>query len=214
MKAKEVSKVLGLHITTKHTGKMTGMTSISTSCQLNSRCAKNAKVPGSVCAKCYAQRQMKMYRTMQPVMERNYRILTEDIMEDDAIPILHYAFVRIESFGDLANTTHAINYLKLIRKNPQTFFAWWTKNPDFIAKAFKKTGYKKPENVNIIRSSMMINKPVKPGYWFIDGVFTAYTKEYAKANNIEINCGNRKCFECRREYKKHDGIIYTNELLK
>lgn len=204
----------GLHFTTKHTGKMTGMVSISTSCQLNERCKRNAQVPGSVCSKCYAQRQMKMFKTMQPVMENNTVMLSSRIMADDEIPLLNYAFVRIESFGDLVNTTHAINYLKLIRKNPQTFFAWWTKNPDFIAKAFKKTGYEKPANLNIIRSSMMINKQVKPGYWFIDGVFTAYTKEYAKENNVEINCGTRKCFECRREYTKHDGIIYTNELLK
>ena len=44
-----------LHITTNHTGKMTGMQSLSTSCKTNPNCAKYSKVEGSVCQKCYGR---------------------------------------------------------------------------------------------------------------------------------------------------------------
>lgn len=202
-----------LHITTKHTGKMKGMASLSTSCQINQRCAKNAKVKGSICEKCYAQRMFNLWKTMRPAMENNFRILTTQIIPIEDLPVLNYSIFRIESFGDIANTIHAINYLNLIKKNPQTFFGWWTKNPDFIAKALKETGYEKPDNCNILRSSLFINKPIKAYYPFVDKVFTVYDKTTIATKGIEINCGARSCLKCRKCYEKND-IINVNEQLK
>lgn len=202
-----------LHITKDHTGKMKGMQSVSSSCMCNSRCAKNAKVEGSVCQKCYAMRQMKMYKKMQPIMEQNYNLLTNGIIPEEELPILNCAFFRIEAFGDIANVNHAINYLNLIRKNPHVFFGWWTKNPDLLDKAFKKTGYEKPANVNIIRSSMFINKPVKPYYWFVDKTFTVYDKATIAEKGVEINCGARSCLTCHKCYEKN-GITEVREKLK
>ena len=78
-----------LHITTKHTGKMTGMQSLSTSCKTNPNCEKNAKIEGSVCQKCYAQRQMKMYKNMSAAFEKNAEILTKGIIPNEDLPIIN-----------------------------------------------------------------------------------------------------------------------------
>lgn len=212
VKVKKAKKA-ELHITRDHRGKMKDMQSISTSCKCNKRCEKNAKIKGSICESCFAQRQLDYMTSMQVPLERNFKLLTKGILPLEDLPYLNVFMFRIESFGDLANVTQAINYLNLIRKNPWCHFAWWTKNPDFIAKAFKKTGYEKPKNLIIIRSSLMVNKPVKPGYWFVDKVFTVYDKEYAETHGIEINCGARHCFTCHTCYFDN-GVIYINELKK
>lgn len=205
---------MGIHITTGHTGKMLGIASISTSRNLNPNCQKYSQIKGSICSKCYAARQLKMYKNLRDALERNYKLLTERVLSDDELPVMNYSFFRIESFGDIANVTQAINYLNLIRKNSQTFFGWWTKNPAYIQKAFEKTGYKKPKNCNIILSSMFIDKRTENNqYDFIDKVFTVYSKDYIKENKININCGARSCLNCHKCYEKNR-IKYVNEKLK
>ena len=59
-------KISGLHFTTKHNGKMAGMASISTAVTTNERCKKNAQVKGSICEKCFAARQMKVFNMHPP----------------------------------------------------------------------------------------------------------------------------------------------------
>ena len=71
-----------------------------------------------------------------------------------------------------------------------------------MAKVFKRRA--KPDNLIIIRSSMFINKAVKPGYWFVDKTFTVYDKEYIKANQVDINCGARDCINCLKCYTHND----------
>lgn len=203
----------GLHFTVNHRGKMTGIYSISTYCGCNERCKKNSAVKGSVCEHCFAMRQTSYMPSMQIPLKKNLEILTNQIIPEEKLPIINASWFRIESFGDIANVTHAINYLNLIRKNPQTFFAWWTKNPDLIKKAFEKTGYEKPNNVNIIRSSLFLNKAIRPGYWFVDKVFTVWEKGAPEMHNVQINCGARSCLKCRRCYEKND-LVYINEELK
>lgn len=202
-----------IEITKDHTGKMKEMGSVSTSCKVNANCAKYAQIPGSICSKCYAQRMTKMYKNLDAKLRRNFDALTTDIIPIEELPILNYGYFRIEAFGDLANTTQAINYFHLIQKNPQTFFGWWTKNPKYIAEALETMKIKKPKNVNIIYSSMFINKRMEVEYPFIDKVFTVYDKDYIKDNKIKINCGGRSCLSCHRCYEKNR-TKYINEQLK
>lgn len=202
-----------LHITTGHTGKMEGIGSISTSKLCNHNCEIYAKNPDNICSHCYASRQLGMYKNLREVLERNYYLLTESVLADEDLPILNYGFFRIESFGDLDNTTQAINYLNLIRKNPQTFFGWWTKNPWYIDEALKQMGIKKPKNVNIIYSSIKINERADARYDFVDKIFTVYDKDYIKENKIKINCGVKSCLTCHQCYGKNR-VKYINEKLK
>lgn len=185
-------------ITTDHTGKMEGMASVSTCRDCNKRCLRNASIKGSICEKCYAERMMRQYSNLKDRTVDNYKLLTSRILDESELPRLNFGLFRIESFGDIANTTQAINYLNMIYNNPFVHFGWWTKNCDILKKAIDKVG--KPDNVQIVRSSLYLNKPVKKGYWFVDKVFTVYTKDFIEKNNIDINCGGRKCIDCTRCY--------------
>ena len=187
-----------LWITENHTGKMKGMVSCSTCRDCNKRCMRNASIKGSICEKCYAERMMKMYAELKKHLEENFHILTSRVLDESELPRFNNSFVRIESFGDVANEIHAINYIRMINVNPYVHFGWWTKNCDLLKDPIAELG--KPKNVQIVRSSLFLNKKVKPYYDFVDKTFTVYDKEYIRKNNININCGGRKCFECLRCY--------------
>lgn len=205
-------KISGLHFTTKHTGKMAGMASISTAVTTNERCKKNAQKKGSICAECFAARQMKIFPSMEKPMVENQRILTGSILPMEKLPIINNIYFRFESFGDLNNHIQVINYFRICYKNPRVKFALWTKNPDFIAEAIA-AGYEKPDNLNIVLSSLFINKERKNPFPFVDKVFTVYDQQHIEENQININCGARNCFRCGLCYEKN-GVSAINEKLK
>lgn len=185
---------------------MSGLQSLSTACTVNPQCKRNAEIDGSICSHCFSFAMMKRYsKDFERAFIRNYKILNSGILDPNTLPRTNTAFFRIESFGDLGSATQAINYINFIAKNPQTNFAWWTKNPKFIDQAIK-AGYSIPENVQIIYSSMFLNATAYPKkYDFINKVFTVYDKKTAET--VDINCGARSCFLCNRCYRKNpDGV--------
>ena len=202
----------GLHFTTKHSGKMSGMVSISTSVTTNERCKKNASIEGSICEKCFASKQMRVFPTMEKPMVENQRILTSSVLPMELLPTINNLYFRFEAFGDLNNDIQVMNYFNLCYKNPKVKFALWTKNPDFIESAINQ-GYKKPENLNIVLSSLFINQERKSKYDFVDKIFTVYDPKYIEENEVSINCGSRNCFECGLCYEKNN-VTIINEKLK
>ena len=205
-------KETGFHFTVKHTGKMEGMMSASTSCLCNPACIARMKDESSICNKCFAGAMMKRYGALSGCMIRNYEIINGKLFEQEELPIINAAWFRIESFGDLGSVTHARNYLRLIKRNPQTMFAWWTKNPGFLAQAIALEGGK-PENVNIILSSPYMNVTMDSSrWWFVDKTFTVWDKEHESSAPV-INCGSRRCMECRLCYTRND-VREIHESLK
>ena len=215
---KDYKKLTGVHITLNHNDKMQGIQSMSTSCLNNPRClARMLKgVDNCICNHCYACAMSKQYSNLDKVLAKNTKILTSGIL--DTVPLITNKYFRFEAFGDLVNDVQFINYLNIARANRDTNFVIWTKNPDIIDNVFKQ-GYTKPKNLRIIVSSPIINKltDYTKIYSWVDSVFTVYTKEYAKANNININCGGRSCATCtggRCYFKGGSHPVYINELLK
>jgi hypothetical protein len=191
---------------------MAGMVSISTSVTTNERCAKNAAIKGSVCEKCFAAKQMRVFTSMEKPMVENQRILTGSVLPMEKLPIINNIYFRFEAFGDLNNHIQVINYFRICYKNPRVKFALWTKNPDYIAEAIA-AGYEKPVNLNIVLSSLFINKERKNVFDFVDKVFTVYDAQHIAENDIQINCGARNCFSCGLCYEKND-VSIINEKLK
>lgn len=205
-------KISGLHFTVNHSGKMSGMVSISTAVTTNERCRRNAQIEGSICQKCFAAKQMKIFPSMENPMVNNQRILTSEILPTEKLPTINNIYFRFEAFGDLNNATQVVNYFNICKKNPKVKFALWTKNPDYIAEAIAG-GDEKPENLNIVLSSLFINKERKNPFPFVDKVFTVYDPQHIEQNNIEINCGARNCFACGLCYEKNN-VNVINEKLK
>ena len=201
---------------TDHSGKMTGINSIGTSCANNPHCIARRENNESVCSKCYASTYMKMRKALKERLEGNADILTTRLLKDREIPVTNAAVFRFESFGDLYNVTHLTNYVLICERNPYTHYGLWTKNIWILDEMFNECGIKKPDNLSIIVSSPMLNKIMeldREKYWFVDHVFTVYNKQFIKANDVEINCGSRDCLGCQRCYHRNTEF-YVNEKLK
>ena len=206
----------GIHFTLKHTGKMKDLCSLSTSCQKNIICIERMKKGDSICAKCFANAQLKRWKSMQSCLEKNLDILTSRKLTLEEIPIIYTPsnLFRFESFGDCMNETQAINYLLIAKNNPSVSFAAWTKNTSFYIQACKKIG--KPSNLQLIKSSCKINqidKLTKSEKPFFDKVFTVYSKDFIADHNVKINCGAKSCATCRNCYENKK-TVYVNEILK
>lgn len=176
---------MGLHFTVNHTGKMSGMVSLSTTCKCGlcpnrvKSAFENLGIPYdskkdalsmlkdfleenpyrtdvSICGFCFSDTLQDRQKTMTPNLEHNFEILNNGIIHDDWIPVLNCLFFRGESFGDFNSHFAVINFYKIAAKNPVVNVTAWTKNLVFFARA-EKMGYKKPENFKLIMSSQYIN---------------------------------------------------------
>lgn len=209
----QFTKSTGIKFTLKHTGKMAGMASLSTSVSCNVYCTLRSKNPELICSKCYAAAMLKRYTNLGKMLEKNTDILRLRVIPADEWPVLNILYFRFEAFGELSSANQVKNYFNLCYKNPNTNFALWTKNPWFIQEAINE-GYKKPANLNIIASSAKINQMQDYSqYDFIDKIFTVYDEQTIKDKNIDVNCGSRSCMNCLNCYKKND-IRIINEKLK
>ncbi len=211
-------KQVGLHVTTNHSGKMAGMYSISTSAAENKHCKERAAIPGSICSHCYANALLKQRKPLAKALKANTELLTTVLLPIEQLPVINAHSFRYEAFGDLNNSVQVKNYFNICRKNPETMFALWTKNPFIIANAIND-GAEKPENMIVIYSSPIIGDAVKladiqKNFSFVDKVFTVYeSEEQAAEQGKTINCGSRSCITCLKCYRKN-GIDEISELLK
>lgn len=199
---------------------MAGLVSLSTDINSNPLCIARQKKGAAVCSSCFAARMFDdvrgRYRGVNTAFKHNAEILTARILSNDEIPTINpekYPLFRFEAYGDLINTTQAINYIKIARKNPRVKFALWSKNPAFAVAAFRIAG--KPDNLQFVLSSLKLNTPAAGAdrLPFVDRVFTVYDKEPAAG----INCGARSCFTCRRCYMPRPAgapVEYVRELIK
>lgn len=201
---------------TPQKGKMEGISSIGTACSSNPHCQKRRENGECVCSKCYAETYMKMRKALKAKLEENAEILTTRHLEDRELPFINARVYRFESFGDLYNDIHLENYIAICNHNPHTNFGLWTKNTWILDSVFNKKGIKRPENLSIVVSSPLLNKQMeldRVKHWYVDHVFTVYTKEYIEENNIDINCGAKSCLGCQLCYNRNTEF-YIREKLK
>lgn len=199
---------------TEHSGKLEGIYSISTSCQLNKICMERAKDPNSICSSCYADSLLDMREGLREHVERNYHILNAGIIPKEFLPEIYTDIFRLESFGDVASVECVINYFNICNKNKKTQFTVWTKNYFFYHQAVKM-GYKKPKNLILIVSSPYTNIKLDINKFpLADKIFTVYDKKYIKENGIDINCGGLSCRGCMKCYKRNDKHKYISEKKK
>ena len=198
------------------TGKMTGMPAITTSMLCNAHCQKLSNIIGTVCEKCYTMKYLKSRPAVEKCYAENTDLLTTSIIPIKQLPFINAAMCRLETFGDIVNTTHLQNYVNLIKKNNHCMFSLFTKNYTVVFDYFKT--HKQPKNLSIVISSLIINDPFElefiPDYLTNVKIFTVYSKPFAKGNNVAINCGKNRCVDCRRCYTKNKNPIYVSEILK
>jgi hypothetical protein len=191
------------------TAKMENIPSFNTPASSNPFCLKmnGSNDKTVVCTRCYSINTEKRYPKLINALERNAD-LYKRILLDVELPRLNFAIARFDSFGEVHNEIHVLNYFNLARKNPETVFGFWTKRKDLIKRVLDMVS--KPANVILIHSSTKMNKidRLPAGY---DKVFTAHKKSDLSAN-VDINC-SQSCNDCRLCYS-HNDIIFINEIAK
>lgn len=218
-----VALVACLWIVNHNARKLEGISSISSSVTDNAKCSAWRKIKDCICIHCYAYNQQAFQTGL-----REHNTLNGIILRNVLIPVcafkhlkIVFPYLRIESFGDVANVTQARNYIRIIKAFPGKRCAIWTKNIQIWHEAFMLEGGK-PKNTTFVVSSPYLDfKPISTtileNYPEIDHIFTVYTKKFAKENNIVINCGGRKCLECIAKKTNcyfAGGPLYINELKK
>ena len=193
------------------------MPAITSSTLCNEYCAKLRAIPGTVCEKCYTLKYLQSRPSVAQRYRENTELLSGGIIPIHQLPFINAAMCRLETFGDITNTTHLQNYINLIKKNSHCMFSLFTKNYTVVFDYFKT--HKQPKNLSIVISSLLLNQPFDVAH-IADiplknvKIFTVYTKAYEKGNNVIINCGKTRCIDCRRCYKTNKTPVYIAEILK
>lgn len=210
-----------LHVSENMTAKLEDINALSTACSVNPICAARSKDCNSICASCFAFLTFERYGDLEQAAIINFIILNAMVYSATAWKTVNipasaaYGIFRIEAFGDVASAVQAANYIIIAKTHKYLGkLGLWSKNLGFWYTAF--TAYGKPSNIVFNASSPVLNEriAIKPEFeWFIDHVFTVYNSEFALANNIDINCGDRKCKNCKRCYSKGNERN-VNEILK
>lgn len=209
-------ELFGIRLSESMTGKLENVLGISTFAGENENCQKMATDPEKVCSHCYAM----AYSSFKPIVRetyiRNGRVLKNAIIPAEYWPVMiGYPIARIESFGDVASVTQCINYINFTRANTHITFTFFTKAPGFWNMAIKKAG--KPKNMVAVISNPFLNGvEFTTNFSWSDYIFTVYSMDFAAENNIEINCGGKRCITCKRCFTHNNtgSVIRVNELLK
>ena len=191
--------------------KMAGLPSFSTCCLMNPRCVARMLNGEAVCAHCFSCALQKIRPGLKLTTGQNFATLNATEIETapkvkwtpKALRINPDRLTRIESFGDVASVLQAINYIRIMKANPDCRFGAWTKNLDLWVEALKQEG--KPENMTLVFSSLRINMPDAIPHWalpYVDHRFTVYTKEWLLAHGVKSNCAGISCATCKRCYRK------------
>ena len=203
--------------------KLDGLTSISTCALVNHYCmARKLEAmlhpeKDIICKYCYAITQQRQQIGTMLCGIRNKKILSSVL-----IPVEYFKYAdvgedenqRIEAFGDVDCETQCRNFIRLVKAWTVKNFAGWSKNIMIWFSSFEKEG--KPINLCFVVSSLIVNvvMPIKECFMkWIDHRFTVFDHDFAKAHNIKINCGGRKCIKCLLCYR-HNTEFDIYELKK
>ena len=220
-KSKFAANYSPIHVSDYMSGKMEGIPSISTSCLDNSICIERMKNGESVCIHCFAAALLECRKNVREGVKRNFDLLNKEVLPLEYLPkFRNVSIVRIESFGDVASVTQAINYINIAKVNPSVTFAAWTKNANIWNAALKQHG--KPENLVMVYSSFKLNIPAAAKEYFtsdgenyFDHIFTVFDKATCDFyGDGFVNCGARDCASCRRCYRKDVNDFNVIEQLK
>lgn len=200
----------GIHIS-HLSGKMDKVRALSSFAGMNPSCQSLMRNASTVCSHCYAYKQVMsgVYPNQRVALERNGKALSKKLL--DIVPNLSKQEVfRFESHGDVINEIHARNFIRIAKANPTVNFSAFTKRPNIYKTAIHMEGGK-PDNLNIVLSSPLINTPLsdklKKTYPFVDVIFTVYDKEHTpSAKEWKCRCSKGSCNACRFCYTKEGNV--------
>ena len=192
--------------------KLEGMLAINSNPLTNPYCQAMSKNPLTICHECYSQKMLKgIRRNCIPKFERVGAMMSKSIIPFAEIPVIKDKIARFSAHGELINMTHLHNCVEIAKANPRTTWGLWTKKFWYLNQYWRK-GNVLPDNIVLIYSNPYKDtvRELPKGF---NKIFNVYSKEYAEKNNIEINCGAKRCLNCKLCYAKLTSSV-INEIIK
>ena len=153
--------------------------------------AKLVKVPGSVCAGCYALKGRYRFKNVQDALNRRLKAL-EDPRWVEAMGTLGtgHAHFRWHDSGDIQSPEHLKNIFEVCKRTPET--AHWLPTREARFLSLMDPGVV-PANLKIVLSDHMVDQAKAASWWpFTSGVTT---------NAAQVTCPapkqNNECKSCR-----------------
>ena len=210
---------------------MRGIDSLSTYKKTSNIC-RFMQIHGGICAKCYADKSIKLYNAaLTPVLIYNTLLLKYIDIDPQQIPYINNKYFRFESFSDLQSAKHLKNLLQVCKKNKNTIFTLWSKAGLTLLNMMKSENINKlPSNLNIIYSEFNINKKtdleylqnmqkclypqqaIKENYSNAIKCFIVFDDENKRKESAMHLC-KKSCINCLKCYKKSKNILYIAEQL-
>jgi hypothetical protein len=187
-------------------GKIAGITAINTSSLDNAFCQAISKKPGTICGKCYSNRNLSSFRkNCRTSYKTNGEILSSGLLEDWQIPRFSPdEIVRYDGYGELINAIHFLNYCLISAASPKVRFTLWTKRKSLVQRNISH----KPSNLILIYSNSYIDKDCKLPAGF-NKTFNVKTGK----SSARINCSG-KCIKCMKCYNPTDQTTVINQRIK
>ena len=170
-------------------GKLYGIPTVNTNPLTNNYCKSQAENKDSICSACYSIRMLKTYsQNCVPKFELNTELLSSRLLENHELPPPPGLVARFNGHGELKNSIHFQNILKMARLYPKVTFTLWSKRKRLVQRNLKEFG--KPKNLILVYSNSITDT-------VMDYVPTGFDKVFnvVRQDRYDVNC-NRKCIEC------------------
>jgi len=156
--------------------------------------AKLVKIPGSVCAGCYALKGRYRFRNVQDALQRRLQALQDPRWVDAMVTLIKdQDWFRWHDSGDIQSPEHLKNIFEVCKRTPGTRHWMPTREAQFLKDIDPDTV---PPNLIIRMSSHMIGQgPVKQWSW-TSTVSTAPEARTCPAPDQGNECGScRACWD-------------------
>ena len=168
--------------------------------------AKLVKIPGSVCAGCYALKGRYRFRNVQDALQRRLQALKDPRWVDAMVTLITgEKWFRWHDSGDIQSPEHLKNIFEVCKLTPETAHWLPTREARFLKDIQPEVV---PKNLKIVLSDHMVDQEKPASWWaFTSGVTTdaaQITCPAPKQNNECKSC--RACWDTsvkRVVYGKH-----------
>ena len=193
----------------KMTGKLEGIPALNTNTLTNSFCSKMRKTD-TVCKVCYSASMLEgMRKSCVPSWQRNSDILSQAIPVDN-LPTINAHSFRFHGHGELINYAHLENFMNISRKNPDTYFALWTKRTGFVRKWLKNNDVL--DNVIFIYSNPRTDRVMDTPPEGFEKVFNSVYDDTVSEG--QTPCTGQKCRDCMACYRHNEHTVIVEKVKK
>ena len=161
--------------------------------------AKLVKIPGSVCAGCYALKGRYRFNNVQRALERRLQALEDPRWVDAMVTLIKgQPWFRWHDSGDIQSMKHLENIFEVCRLTPETQHWLPTQERQYLPAPEEV-----PDNLVIRLSRSKIDGPV-PAAWSHDSGVTT-----GEARTCPAPDQGGKCLDCRACWNKDiKSVIY------